>query len=145
MQVPIILRVLDFSLFLSIYHCFYQVSQKWIFNIWLNIFYDVKLYRWSWKASLWSLCSDEIYYLGFTEKFSLFVLFGRCEELGLVERCQVLDVRKAEDSELLTVHTEALVDQLRQTDGCLDLERLEKLSSNYDAVYIHPVGQLIIH
>lgn len=63
----------------------------------------------------------------------------------MVERCQVLDVRKAEDNELLTVHTEALVDQLRQTDGCLDLERLEKLSSNYDAVYIHPVGQLIIH
>lgn len=81
----------------------------------------------------------------FIEKCSYFVIFDRCEELGLVERCQVLDVRKAEDNELLTVHSEALVDQLRQTDGCLDLERLEKLASTYDAVYIHPVSQLVIH
>lgn len=149
-QVLIILRIFDFiiifvhsSSLLYIYHCFYS---QWIFN--------TRLISFCWgeakeggveKLHFLVYVVMKLYYLGFTEKCSSFVLFERCEELGLVERCQVLDVRKAEDRELLTVHSEALIDQLRQTDGCLDLERLEKLASNYDAVYIHPVSQLIMY
>uniref|UniRef100_A0A1B6LQS3 UBP-type domain-containing protein n=1 Tax=Graphocephala atropunctata TaxID=36148 RepID=A0A1B6LQS3_9HEMI len=62
----------------------------------------------------------------------------RCEELGLVERCQLVDVRLATESELLTCHTQAHIDRLKETNNNLDLDLMEQLASEYDAIYIHP-------
>lgn len=65
----------------------------------------------------------------------------RCEELGLVDRCKIIEPRLASDDELLMKHTQEQIDILKATDGSEDIEKLEKLSSKYDAVYIHPVSQ----
>lgn len=37
-------------------------------------------------------------------------------------------------------HTQETIDLLKSTDGSQDIEHLEKLSSNYDAIYFHPVS-----
>ncbi|XP_054266822.1 histone deacetylase 6-like isoform X1 [Macrosteles quadrilineatus] len=62
----------------------------------------------------------------------------RCVELGLVERCQIVQGREATETELLTVHSQQHIDRLKQTDGCQDLQQMEQLASGFDAVYIHP-------
>ncbi|XP_012278697.1 histone deacetylase 6 isoform X2 [Orussus abietinus] len=62
----------------------------------------------------------------------------RCKELGLVERCKRIESRHATDDELLLKHTRTQIDFLKATEKCNDVEKLEKLSSKYDAIYIHP-------
>ncbi|KAG8322780.1 polyubiquitinated misfolded protein transport [Homalodisca vitripennis] len=62
----------------------------------------------------------------------------RCEELGLVKRCQPVDVREATETELLTCHTQAHIDRLRETNNNHDVDQMEQLASKFDAIYIHP-------
>lgn len=63
----------------------------------------------------------------------------RCEELGLVQRCKLIEPRRATENELLSKHSQKQIDILKATDGSTDSENLELLSSKYDCVYIHPV------
>lgn len=63
----------------------------------------------------------------------------RCEELGLTKRCKLVDPRSARLDEILMKHTQSQIDVLKATEGCDDADALEKLSSRYDAIYIHPV------
>ncbi|XP_066586610.1 histone deacetylase 6 isoform X2 [Prorops nasuta] len=65
-------------------------------------------------------------------------IMQRCEELGLISRCKYIEPRSATDIELLTKHTQEQIDVLKATEGCKDEDKLEKLSSKYDAIYIHP-------
>lgn len=37
-------------------------------------------------------------------------------------------------------HSQDVIDILKSTDGVHDAELLEKLSSNFDAIYFHPVS-----
>lgn len=67
----------------------------------------------------------------------------RCNELGLISRCKLISPRLATDKELLQKHTQKQIDILKATDGCTDLTKLEELSSRYDAIYIHPVRQIL--
>ncbi|CAL1678585.1 unnamed protein product [Lasius platythorax] len=62
----------------------------------------------------------------------------RCEELGLVQRCKLIEPRVATESEILTKHSQKQIDILKATDGCADSENLELLSSKYDAIFVHP-------
>jgi len=55
-----------------------------------------------------------------------------------------LEPREATDAELLAKHTQQQIDILKATSGSNDEEKLEKISSKYDAVYIHPVSEFII-
>lgn len=66
----------------------------------------------------------------------------RCEELKLVERCRPLSPRSATKAEILLKHTEQQYNLLSGTDCETDADKLEELSSHYDAIYIHPVGDL---
>lgn len=63
----------------------------------------------------------------------------RCEELGLVQRCKLIEPRYATENELLSKHSQKQIDILKATDGSMDSENLELISSKYDCVYIHPV------
>ncbi|KAL7298532.1 hypothetical protein TKK_0008310 [Trichogramma kaykai] len=65
-------------------------------------------------------------------------VLDRCQQLGLLERCEYISPRKAEASELLLKHTPGHLEIIKSTDNVNDVEKLEKLSSNYDAVYFHP-------
>ncbi|XP_015587407.1 histone deacetylase 6 isoform X1 [Cephus cinctus] len=62
----------------------------------------------------------------------------KCEQYGLVDRCKFIESRSANEDELLLKHTQEQIDFLKATDRCTDAEKLEKLSSKYDAIYIHP-------
>ncbi|XP_012219597.1 histone deacetylase 6 isoform X2 [Linepithema humile] len=62
----------------------------------------------------------------------------RCEDLGLVQRCKLIEPRMATESEILTKHSQKQIDILKATDGCADSENLELLSSKYDCVFVHP-------
>lgn len=64
----------------------------------------------------------------------------RCEELDLIDRCKLIEPRLALDDELLMKHTPEQIEILKATDGSEDTDKLEKLSSKYDAIYIHPVS-----
>ena len=66
----------------------------------------------------------------------------RCEELGLIERCKFIQPRMATECEVLTKHTQEQIDTLKATKGANDEAALEELSSNYDAIYIHPVSRV---
>ncbi|XP_015110573.1 histone deacetylase 6 [Diachasma alloeum] len=62
----------------------------------------------------------------------------RCQELGLIERCKFIEPRLARIDEVLLKHSMEQIDILKGTEGCQDAERLENISSKYDAIYIHP-------
>nr|XP_031839084.1 histone deacetylase 6 isoform X2 [Nomia melanderi] len=62
----------------------------------------------------------------------------RCEELGLINRCQFIASRQATENEILAKHSQKTLDILKATDGCIDVHNLELLSSKYDAIYVHP-------
>ncbi|EFN88230.1 Histone deacetylase 6 [Harpegnathos saltator] len=62
----------------------------------------------------------------------------RCEELGLVQRCKLIKARLATENEILMKHSQKHIDILKATDGCMDSENLELLSSKYDSIYVHP-------
>jgi hypothetical protein len=63
----------------------------------------------------------------------------RCRELGLLDRCISLEAKPADESEIITVHTQELLEILKNTQGSEDVDKLENISSSYDAIYIHPV------
>ncbi|XP_052866559.1 histone deacetylase 6 [Anopheles cruzii] len=56
----------------------------------------------------------------------------------LIERCIIVKSRKATEAELALKHTTEHVEMLKATSGCQDEEKLEKLSSRFDAIFIHP-------
>lgn len=62
----------------------------------------------------------------------------RCREMKLIERCKELKPRQAIKDEILMVHTEKHYQLLEATKECKDEGKMEQLSSNYDAIYIHP-------
>ncbi|KAK0180458.1 hypothetical protein PV327_006097 [Microctonus hyperodae] len=65
-------------------------------------------------------------------------ILERCENLGLVKRCKLIEPRLATHDELLLKHTQFQIDVLKATDECTDMNKLETISSRYDAIYIHP-------
>lgn len=65
-------------------------------------------------------------------------VLNRCEELGLLARCKKLDTRSATKAEVLLKHSEEHFKLLEGTKHGSDEGQLEELSSNYDAIYIHP-------
>jgi histone deacetylase 6 len=65
-------------------------------------------------------------------------VMNRCRELKLIERCLELTPRLATKDEILMNHTEEHYKLLESTKGIRDNEKLENLSSLYDAIYIHP-------
>ncbi|XP_034252879.1 histone deacetylase 6 isoform X1 [Thrips palmi] len=62
----------------------------------------------------------------------------RCEELGLLKHCKEIPVREATETELLAKHTPEQIEILKATENVTEEDYLEKLSSKYDAIYIHP-------
>ncbi|KAK7863370.1 hypothetical protein R5R35_004338 [Gryllus longicercus] len=62
----------------------------------------------------------------------------RCEALGLLSRCTKINPREATEAEILTKHSPQLLEILKATEGVHDEDYLEKLSSNYDSIYVHP-------
>ncbi|XP_034945547.1 histone deacetylase 6 isoform X2 [Chelonus insularis] len=68
----------------------------------------------------------------------LIQVIERCNELGLIERCKLIEPRFATHDEILLKHSQKHIDILKATSGCTDEEKLEHLSSKYDAIYIHP-------
>ncbi|XP_014270934.1 histone deacetylase 6 isoform X2 [Halyomorpha halys] len=65
-------------------------------------------------------------------------IIQRCEDLGLVKRCQLIESRQATEEELLTLHAPGSISLLKSTKNCVDESHLENISSRYDAIYIHP-------
>lgn len=66
--------------------------------------------------------------------------FCRCRELKLIDRCVSLSPRDATVEEILTKHTKEHYELLKTTSECTNAEKLEELSSKFDAIYIHPVS-----
>lgn len=64
----------------------------------------------------------------------------RCEELKLIERCHPIEPRPGTLQEILLKHTQEQYDTLAATSNETNNDKLEELSSNYDAIYIHPVS-----
>lgn len=72
-------------------------------------------------------------------------ILERCENLGLIKRCKLIEPRLATHDELILKHTQFQIDILKATDECTDINKLEKISSRYDAIYIHPVSFTFIN
>lgn len=68
--------------------------------------------------------------------------FIRCESLGLLERCLELTPEMATKQQVLLKHTDEHYETLRATNGMQDADKLEDISSHYDAIYIHPVRSI---
>uniref|UniRef100_A0A023GDE3 Protein deacetylase HDAC6 n=1 Tax=Amblyomma triste TaxID=251400 RepID=A0A023GDE3_AMBTT len=64
--------------------------------------------------------------------------YQRCVDYGLVNRCVRIPARSAEEAEVLALHDQAHLDQLKQTNGKTDAEALEALCARFDSIYIHP-------
>lgn len=73
------------------------------------------------------------------DKIDPYFLF-RCEELGLLGRSKHIEPRLATRTEILTVHTEEHIEKLQKIceNPEITVEELERHSSNYDAIYLHP-------
>jgi len=63
----------------------------------------------------------------------------RCNSLGLIDRCVKIEARQATKDELLYKHTAGHVELLESTENYNE-NQLERTSSKYDSIYIHPVG-----
>lgn len=68
--------------------------------------------------------------------------YFRCQELQLIERCHPIRSRPATIDEILLKHTQQQYDILKETENESDENKLEELSSHYDAIYIHPVNDI---
>lgn len=62
----------------------------------------------------------------------------RCKQLNLIDQCKKLSSRKATKEEVLAIHDEKTYTILESTKGNKSEADLENLSSNYNAIYIHP-------
>jgi len=62
-------------------------------------------------------------------------IWTRCEQLGLVEKCERVDVREAEDRELLLYHTDKFIQTLSKS-SLKEGEEVEKICSGFDSVYM---------
>lgn len=69
--------------------------------------------------------------------------YFRCEELQLIERCHTIASRPGTIDEILLKHTQHQYDILKETENESDDNKLEELSSHYDAIYIHPVNDFV--
>lgn len=67
-------------------------------------------------------------------------VMDRFAMVRLVERCQFIEPRAATEAEIRTQHTEEQIRILRETHGSQDEAELERLSSRYDAIFIHPTS-----
>jgi len=65
-------------------------------------------------------------------------ILERIKELGLHDRCTLIDSRIASEEEILRVHSNKYFDVVKSTDRESDEGKLEELSSKYDAIYFHP-------
>lgn len=74
-----------------------------------------------------------------TIKNFVYLFVKRCKALGLIDRCIKIDTRLATKEELLSKHTAEHVDLLESTENYTD-EELERVSSKYDSIYLHPVS-----
>lgn len=59
--------------------------------------------------------------------------------MGLIDRCVKIETRPAIREELLSKHTAEHVDLLKNTETYCG-KKLERMSSKYDSVYLHPVS-----
>ncbi|XP_014256161.1 histone deacetylase 6 isoform X1 [Cimex lectularius] len=65
-------------------------------------------------------------------------IIHRCKELGLVNRCQIIESSKASDADILTLHSSKQIALLKSTQNCNDINHLENISANFDSIFIHP-------
>lgn len=72
--------------------------------------------------------------------YVLFPAENRCEELHLIDRCHPIGTRSGTLEEILLKHTQEQYDILKATENETNEQKLEALSSHYDAIYIHPVS-----
>uniref|UniRef100_A0A182P7U1 Protein deacetylase HDAC6 n=1 Tax=Anopheles epiroticus TaxID=199890 RepID=A0A182P7U1_9DIPT len=95
-----------------------------------GILYDERfaLHRCLWDTN-YPECPER--YLRVMERFAM----GQ-----LVERCHFIAPRPATREEVLTKHTAEQIELLASTHGSQDETELERLSSNYDAIFIHPTS-----
>ncbi|KAK6627559.1 hypothetical protein RUM44_010037 [Polyplax serrata] len=69
------------------------------------------------------------------ERFT--AILQRCKELNLIERCTRIQSREATQDELLSQHTYDSIRLLKETQEEKDPDKLEKLSSQYDSIFIN--------
>ncbi|BFZ09053.1 hypothetical protein BsWGS_12092 [Bradybaena similaris] len=60
----------------------------------------------------------------------------RCKELGLLQRCKQVPLRKATEAEILTCHTKKHLELLKSTEE-MNEEQLKSISQKYDYIYFH--------
>ncbi|CAG5116749.1 unnamed protein product, partial [Candidula unifasciata] len=60
----------------------------------------------------------------------------RCSELGLLQRCKRIPLRKATEAELLSCHTKKHIELLKDTET-MNEEQLKSVSQKYDYIYFH--------
>ena len=70
------------------------------------------------------------------ERFSS--ILQRIRELGLDQRCTKVTPRKAIDNELELIHSKTYIQRIKSTQNLEDEVQLEKIASQFDAVYFHP-------
>ena len=71
------------------------------------------------------------------------VIWARCQELGLVERCERLEAREATDQELETYHTRSYLQRFSKGKN-KSSEELESECREYDSVYMSPGTDTIL-
>lgn len=62
--------------------------------------------------------------------------------MHLVDRCHPIEPRPGTLAEILLKHTQEQYDILQATANDTNEQKLEELSSHYDAIYIHPVSRI---
>lgn len=58
----------------------------------------------------------------------------------MIDRCHRIEPRLGTLEQILLKHTQEQYDVLKSTENVTDIEKMEELSSHYDAVFFHPVS-----
>lgn len=60
----------------------------------------------------------------------------RCQEMGLIDRCEIIPSRMATDQELLTVHSQEHLEKLKKISSMTEEEMKRDCLNNYHSVYV---------
>ncbi|XP_051155205.1 histone deacetylase 6 isoform X2 [Leptopilina boulardi] len=104
------------------------ISSKVLQRLSTGLVYDLTMIE---HRCLWDLNYQEC-----PDRFQK--VLDRCNELQLVDRCKIIESRFADEEELLLKHNREHIQFLKSTESIKDVNKLEELSSRYDAVYFHP-------
>lgn len=96
-----------------------------------------------WKSCTVLSYKGEVDGIIFSEKL-LHYFISRLTELGLIDRCVILESCKAMQKDIVQVHTDDTYQKLNGICQMCDMDKIEENAAGYDAIYFNKVSLYVL-